>query len=289
MPARDKSLYIGGRYVSAHDVESKNLKYFIDSAASESNINYFQNNIPSEVCAFTDGSKTEEGVGAGAIVYKDSTPVWAEMFRLNLYNTVFQAEALAIFKTLQWFKNSMYNSIDIYSDSLSSIMASAVLYPGSPIVLDIQNLCKDMINKSINIYWIKAHVGIFGNEVADALAGAAHDLSKHTENIKIPKSFLKKTLKDETLIRWQEDWDSSEKGSSTPRALLGPFCWLWFRWMVDGFPAPRDKAVNPLADRPGVWPFLSCPSMPSLIVTCGAFQRFSFLTPPRKFFLKMRC
>ncbi|KAG8179194.1 hypothetical protein JTE90_004023 [Oedothorax gibbosus] len=95
-------------------------------------------------------------------------------------------------------------------------MASAVLYPGSPIILNIQNLCKDMINKSINIYWIKAHVGIFGNEVADTLAGAAHDLSKYTENIKIPKSFLKKTLKDETIIRWQEDWDSSEKDGPGP-------------------------------------------------------------------------
>ncbi|KAG8156067.1 hypothetical protein JTE90_007575 [Oedothorax gibbosus] len=211
----EKSIYIGNRYVSAQDVEPKNLKFHINPVYPTTNINYEQSFIPSEVCAFTDGSKTEDGVGMGVIVYRGSTPVWIEVCRLHTYNTVFQAEALAILKTISWFRDSNYNTIDIYSDSQSSVTATAVLYPKSPLILEIQNICNMMPEKTINLYWIKAHVGFFGNEVADTLAGAAHEIAICTENIKIPKSYLKINLKQEIMSKWQRDWDSDEKGRFT--------------------------------------------------------------------------
>ncbi|KAG8171643.1 hypothetical protein JTE90_011722 [Oedothorax gibbosus] len=83
---------------------------------------------------------------------------------------------MAISKTLEYFKDSPYNSIDIHTDSMSSVMAAAALYPRSPIIKNIRNYCIEVPNKTIRLYWIKAHAGIFGNEVADSIAGAAAEI-----------------------------------------------------------------------------------------------------------------
>ncbi|KAG8179183.1 hypothetical protein JTE90_004012 [Oedothorax gibbosus] len=62
------------------------------------------------------------------------------------------------------------------SNSMSSVMALGSLYPRSPIINEIRDLCITMEDRRVNIYWVKAHVGYFGNEVADSIAGAAVDL-----------------------------------------------------------------------------------------------------------------
>ncbi|KAG8173888.1 hypothetical protein JTE90_002263 [Oedothorax gibbosus] len=233
---------INRRYISVHDLETRNLKLNIDPTRQTLNLN-FKPSFPSEVCAFTDGSKTADGVGLGVIVFKGPKPVWTGMYRLDNNNTVFQAEASAILKVIEWFKSTNYNSIDIYSDSLSSVSSSTCLYPKSPIVLSIHKLCAEIAPKKVNLFWIKAHIGIFGNEVADTLAGAATEINYNRLNVKLPVSYLKRTLKNELLIRWQSNRDSSDKvflldfnkvGSSDPRALLGLFPRMWFRLMVDG-------------------------------------------------------
>ncbi|UYV69471.1 hypothetical protein LAZ67_6003710 [Cordylochernes scorpioides] len=82
------------------DIPSK--KFFCNPA--DFNLITFQKNLPnsSDLTIFTDGSKSENGVGAGD-------------------NSVFQAENLAIYTALEWFEYQNYNSLHLATDSLSSL------------------------------------------------------------------------------------------------------------------------------------------------------------------------
>ncbi|KAG8184456.1 hypothetical protein JTE90_002303 [Oedothorax gibbosus] len=222
------SMYILDRCIAGTDVEYMNLKRDTDSRRGSHGLRLLPNGLinetdsKSEICAFTDGSKTETGVGAGIVIFKGATPLLVDRLKLRPDNSVFQAEATAILKTVEWFVSSRFHNIDIFSDSMSSVMALASLYPKSPIIKDIKDLCSDLGNREINIFWIKAHVGYFGNEFADALAGSAVEMGRGANQAKIPLSFVKRELKIILNKEWQRDWESSEKAilSRTPLGIL---------------------------------------------------------------------
>jgi len=55
---------------------------------------------------FTDGSKLEQGVGAGIAVYRSGTHTKSLKYRLNERCTNNQAEQLAILKSLEYIENT---------------------------------------------------------------------------------------------------------------------------------------------------------------------------------------
>jgi len=61
--------------------------------------------------------------------------------------------------------------------------------------------------------WMKAHVGIQGNEMADCLAkrAATEDIGE-TVYDKIPRETIITEEKENGLTKWQEQWTSSTKG-----------------------------------------------------------------------------
>ncbi|XP_035218009.1 uncharacterized protein LOC118191317 [Stegodyphus dumicola] len=71
------------------------------------------------VFIYTDGSKIDEEVGCALVVYKDGVPVSTWKCHLQPGNTVFQAEALALSKAVNWLITSGERIGTIYSDSLS--------------------------------------------------------------------------------------------------------------------------------------------------------------------------
>ncbi|GBM93091.1 hypothetical protein AVEN_204588-1 [Araneus ventricosus] len=64
-------------------------------------------------------------------------------------------------------------------------------------------------NPNIEVGWVKAHIGIAGNETAYQLAKKAANEGPKFE-IPAPKSFLKKLFKTALLQRWETDWDEGE-------------------------------------------------------------------------------
>jgi hypothetical protein len=69
-------------------------------------------------------------------------------------------------------------------------------------------------NWTITFTWIKAHAGNYGNELADKLVKKAarnHDLSFN----RIPKSETVQQVRDQSIAKWQTQWDRTTKGSTT--------------------------------------------------------------------------
>jgi hypothetical protein len=85
------------------------------------------------------------------------------------------------------------------------------------LIEEIRNKVRHLtiLKRSIHFGWVKAHIGIEGNEVADKLAKqAAQDADE--QNIvydRIPTTTVATDIKMKGLIKWQRQWDGTEKGA----------------------------------------------------------------------------
>jgi ribonuclease HI len=127
------------------------------------------------------------------------------MLKLRKNNSVFQAEALSILKTIEWFKDKELNKIMIFTDSLSVLKSLNNNFPQSPIVNNILTACTTMDNKEIYIKWIKSHNGFIGNEIADSLAKSSIIIQDTIVKIPYPISHIKQHFQKEMLNNWQSD------------------------------------------------------------------------------------
>lgn len=122
-----------------------------------------------ELAVFTDGSKTESGVGAGVFI---ESLGYEESFRLPQHCTVYQAELLGIKKAADRLLIGVSGKdIAIYIDNKAAITSLASHNIKSKLVSDcrevLQALCRQNI---VKLCWVPGHNDITGNEMADLLA-----------------------------------------------------------------------------------------------------------------------
>ena len=68
----------------------------------------------------------------------------------------------------------------------------------------------------IQFCWVKAHIGIQGNELADTLTKEAATNADITEFYhKVPKSVVKSELDATSVVKWQREWDLTTEGQIT--------------------------------------------------------------------------
>ncbi|GBN02552.1 hypothetical protein AVEN_89519-1 [Araneus ventricosus] len=183
---------------------------------------------PSEAI-YTDGSKTEKGVGAAYCRISQNQIIECWSGQLPSQATVFQAELLALSKAVEHAKTILnQTSIKIFTDNRAAIQAST--NPKSRNQMARQIFLSLLSNPHIKLNWIKAHAGYFGNESADLQAkSAAESETTNIHQIKFSKAFLKTHLKKHLIQEWQRTWDDVTTGrpiqNIIPKVTFHPVCW----------------------------------------------------------------
>lgn len=166
--------------------------------------------------AYTDGSKIEGKVGMAVSVWVNGAEVRHSAFRLSDYCSVYQAELAAILRATEMLVKEANSSI--LSDSRSSLECLSQPDPENPIAAEIQNRVREArkAGREMHLYWVKAHVGIPGNERADELAKRAALKDKRAPVYdRFPISYGKIVLRERTVALWQARYLQAEGGSGT--------------------------------------------------------------------------
>ncbi|GBM87178.1 hypothetical protein AVEN_78693-1 [Araneus ventricosus] len=176
---------------------------------------------------YTDGSKTEKGVGAAFCVWSGQNIVYRWLAKLQDYNADFQAELLALKHAADHVTGLPHQPLTILVDNQMSVQTAANPRSRNTTAREI---CKSLItNKHIHISWIKTHVGYNGNEEADRLAKKAAESQRDPLSVKAPISYLKSIFREKMMEDWQSDWEEEDTGRSTfnilPRVSTQPCYW----------------------------------------------------------------
>ncbi|XP_035214235.1 uncharacterized protein LOC118188013 [Stegodyphus dumicola] len=132
---------------------------------------------------YTDGSKSEDGTGAGFCSFMNGVCHDQFMFKLDKTSTVYQAETLALKSALLWLK-SHPSPAHIYSDSQAVLKSIHKYNIYNQNIIAIKKL---LAFTKAKLHWIRGHQGTAGNEKADELAKQGIYLNTYLD-CKIPMS-----------------------------------------------------------------------------------------------------
>ena len=155
----------------------------------------------------------ENGTASAFAVFERDLEIFTSQHRLNKKNSIFQAELSAIREAISWFIDSKYSIALIRTDSEASVKVLQKLFPSNEVLYNIYQMLANVQNKIVYVKWIRAHVGLIGNERADQLAKQVILKNKHDKHLelKYPKSLLKRHIKEKALTEWQLSWSLSDK------------------------------------------------------------------------------
>jgi ribonuclease HI len=174
-----------------------------------------------DIQIFTDGSKHEQGVGAGIAIFTQDVLTHQLKYALNKSCSNNQAEQLAIVKALEQLEelhlhNVTTKAATIYTDSRITLQSPANPKNHNNLVEEIRKAAHALKERNwkITFAWIRAHAGNYSNKLADRLAKEAARQTDKAYN-KLPKSAIEQQLRDQSNKKWQAQWDHSPKGQTT--------------------------------------------------------------------------
>ncbi|KAF9410372.1 hypothetical protein HW555_010498 [Spodoptera exigua] len=158
---------------------------------------------------YTDGSKSVDGVGAAYSYWRDGTEIRTKRMRLESMCTVFQAELLAIARATDLVVRGGFGCAAVLSDSRSSLDLIRNSETHHPLATHIRKNIRELEGrgKILQFFWVKAHVGIPGNERADELARLAAAQSRVAPAYdRCPVSYVKRRIREGAVHRWNESF-----------------------------------------------------------------------------------
>lgn len=155
---------------------------------------------------YTDGSKMDDGVGSAAVLYAGCQESTIRQKKLPDNCSVYQAELVAIQLALEIQNEGNIKCCAILSDSKSSLQSLENPSSRNPLIVAILKKIADMRSMGFktNFGWVRAHVGLTGNERADTLAKEAIRKGSPA-NILPPLSWAKYVVKNMFLKEWSRN------------------------------------------------------------------------------------
>lgn len=148
---------------------------------------------------YTDGSKTNEGVGFS--IHCEET---SASHRLREHFSIFTAELYGLLEAVKYAKTRSSEQLALITDSRSSIQAIIKPFSRNVLVQKIQAEISDF-SRPVKLCWTPSHCNIRGNEMADQLARRAisnYEFYPAT----ISRDDLRNKLKRDINEKWREKW-----------------------------------------------------------------------------------
>lgn len=173
---------------------------------------------------YTDGSKTDNGSGAGVYGLAPRSNWFAS---LGKHTTVFQAEIHAIEICLRENLRRRYvnKDITIFSDSQAAIKALACQQINSKVVWNcLQTLLTLAKHNRVTLAWVPGHTGVAGNEHADTLArrGSERPFIGPEPAFGIPKTSVRGLIKRWMHEEHRNHWHSIPRLNHSKRMVAYP-------------------------------------------------------------------
>lgn len=168
---------------------------------------YTASNLSGFKKLFTDGSKITEpaiSVSAGLFFSDHSTAI---SWKIHPQHTVVAAELYAIWKCLQYIDLYIIENCVVFTDSMTSLQ---MIGGKSRTYLDTVNKIRNLmiqLNKTreVVLHWVKAHIGIPGNETADKVANLGHNNDRSTL-YDLHKEEFYNNLHHGFVQYWHQNW-----------------------------------------------------------------------------------
>jgi ribonuclease HI len=134
---------------------------------------------PTPIYIYTDGSKSEQGVGAGIATKRSGTPTVKLMYRMEIRCSNNEAKAFAILKALEYIQTTQTNEEDkavtVYTDSMTTLDSLNNTNIHTFLIEQIRQIVHELETREwiIRFSWVKTHAGTSGSELADKLAKEA--------------------------------------------------------------------------------------------------------------------
>ena len=167
------------------------------------------------VHVFTDGSKSNAGVGYGVVF-----PTVERSGPLPSSASIFTAELHGILKATRDIILREESHFTLFCDSSSVLQSLSIFNSRHPLVLEILEwlLIAKRRGKEISFCWVPAHVGISGNERADALAKSATTMIV-PRHFKLPYRDMFPVIKQKVQSQWQQCWESLQHTNTKMRRI----------------------------------------------------------------------
>lgn len=170
------------------------------------------------VPVYTDGSKSDAGVGFGAVF-----PDFSRSGTLPAIASIFTAELSALLLAIRTIFTLRVDTLTVYCDSQAALSTIEDFRRTHPIVLDIFSwlVLTKRRGHQVTFCWVPAHVSVRGNEKADEVARAA--ASRPPSQCALPHKELHPTVRSALRGVWQRRWAAvaatMKMGEVTTRAV----------------------------------------------------------------------